>query len=463
MPLTPYKLHPLPPRLALLLDAETILLEGIGEHPFQATPPDTRVYCEAEFAADLVADGLGEALCWNLEPVRWRWRTDGAPWHDRSQPFATCIHLPFPDDPADALAGLCAWRDWLAGYRASPLSSLGSSAMSLLRATLAEPLWTAVGELPPFRFTIGGRQEDAFGDGRPHTLEGSFRHYDLPAAYAETLGRMRYGGLWTRVDRRYPFERTHLNGELVFVRARVRLPELAFGPLPRRPRHSPAGWSGVFEPVTYPRAGVVQGAWTWDELRVALTHGARILRLLDVWVHSTRPEDAPPFAPWWEAVQEGRRMRGFAGTLAKATGNSLWGQFAITPGRKDVVTYDANGERQRSLREVPVQRGRPRAFDLAEQLTGQVRARLAEFMLAAGERLVCVHTDGGWVRSSRAFRPGGGFRQKLRAERIDFLGPQFLRYYPPGEEPAYVVAGVPRKLVPETFARVWAELEQGAA
>ena len=50
------------------------------------------------------------------------------------------------------------------------------------------------------------------------------------------------------------------------------------------------------------------------------------MRVLRAWVHAGADQ---PFLPWHEAIMEGRAVPGFGGLLAKATGNSLWGQFCI--------------------------------------------------------------------------------------------------------------------------------------
>ena len=354
------------------------------------------------------------------------------------------------------------WRDWLADYGASPLGSLGSSGFSLLKATLRGPLWTGVGDRPPVRFTLGGRQE--LGPAGRGAFEGRLEHLDLPAAYARTLGSLRYGGWWRKVDVGYPWERAHARGALVFLRARVKVPEgLVFGPLPRRPRRQPRvlSWHSLElaladeAPFEYPRGTTLQGCWTWDELRAALDAGAELRAILDVWVHVAE-EHSLPFWPWWQAVEHGRRMRGFAGLLAKATGNATWGQFAIRrDGSRDVISYTRRADAVRiRKRPLPVHGSRPGAPDLAEQLTGKVRAELFSFMVAAGESLLSAHTDGAWTRHL-GFRPAG-WRLDDRAVRLELLGPQELRYWRPGaEEPSYTVSGVPERLAPESFERQW--------
>lgn len=456
MRVDPYKMRPVPPRVAVLTSAYAALVEGLGELGLDELPPDVRVFSSGELVSELLADELGEALTWNGEPIRWRPRRMPGPWKNSTSDVRV-FWLPFPA-PHVALREFGLWRDWLGAHGAAPLGSLGSSGYSLLRATLRASLWTSVGDRPPVRFTLGGRQE--LGGRGCGSFSGLLEHWDLPAAYAETLGSLRYGGWWRRVDPRFPFELAHERGMLVFVRARVKVPEMRLGPLPRRPREQPHVWESVLFPIEYPVGRRLQGCWTWDELAGAIAVGARIEKVFDVWIH-VAPEDELPFAPWWAAVQGGRAMSGFAGMLAKASGNALWGQFAIRPdGRRDVVYWRRRGGRMtKEVRQQRVHGTRPGAPDLAELITGKVRARLFAMMHATGDRFISAHTDGVWTRELD-FRPEG-WRLDERASRLDVLGPQTIRYWPIGQqEPSYIVSGVPERLAAEAFARAWASAEQ---
>lgn len=467
MMVSPYRRPPAPPRVGVLVDEGEALVEKLGRVDLRELADDVRVFASDELVDELLAAGHGEALTWNSQPIRWRPRRSIEEWRNRPDE-ALVFGLPFPERPVDALQGLTLWRDWLASHTAAP-RGLGASGFSLLRGTLAKPLYTSVGDRPPIAWTIGGRQE--LGPAGAGVFQGRLEHWDLPAAYARTLGEMHYGGDWRRVDRRYPWEKLHARGAGVFVRARVAIPDLLFGPLPRRPRRQPT-WDAavllnVLAPlgeqartfaVTYPTSCRLQGTWTWDELRVALAAGAKLEKLFDIWVHVAVEQ---PFARWWAAVEEGRAMpHPFASLLAKATGNATWGQFAIrADGRKDVVSWTRErGRLRRRRRSIPVRSTRPGAPDLAELLTGQVRARLYRLMVAAGEWLLCAHTDGLWTRELD-FRPDS-WRLSDRARRLDLLGPQELRYFRPRErKPIYTVSGVPARLAPEVFDRHFAELE----
>ena len=455
----PYKRQrPAARTVGVLTAAGRVLDEQGDDTPVaEALRRGVQIFAGYERAGDLLAAGQGEALCWN-GPIRWR--PPGSPpikrghSNDRSDWPVTVLRFEFPDD-ADAVLELARWRDWLAAFGARPLGSLGSTSFGLLKARLTKPLRCAAGEPPNLPGTVGGRQLMGREQGSYH---GSFRHFDMRAAYAQELGRLRYGGRWLDVTDtpRFPLEGFVERGGLVFVRARVRVPaELEHGPLPRRPRHQQTTWESILQPTEYPIGLELQGTWTLDELRAAEHAGAEIVRRLNVWVH-TAPDEERPFARWLEAIDEGRRMPGLAGTLAKATGNALWGSFAISRGRRSVESWQNQGGRLvRVRRNLPARKGQPRAFDLAEQVTGKVRAQLFDFTRAAGDRLICAHTDGGWCDAAGGWTHPG-WRSKERAERIDVLSPQVLRYWRPGElEPEHVFAGYPSKLAAAAFDNLW--------
>lgn len=449
----PYKLYPVAPYMALLCPSGNIFHETMGFLSYESCPGSTQIWASYETVGELLAQEKGEALTWNGTPIRWHPnRTDGK-W-GKGQNDARVLRLDFPTSHYDALEALCLWRDWLAQYGASPLGSLGSTGFSLLRARLKEPLWCSAGDLPPLYATIGGRQELAVPIG---SYTGFFRHHDLPAAYAKTLGELRYGGRWREVSTRYPFEAANSWGMLCFIRAKIKIPStLQIGPLPKRPHGRPSVWTQVLMPTPYPRNTTLQGIWTLEEIQAAVKAGCKIKKILNIWVHITEDESSKPFGSWWKAIQEGRAIGGFAGALAKASGNALWGQFCISEGRRSVQYWRRTKHGPiRESSSLPMGASRPNAFDLAESITGRVRAKLYNFMVSAGENLISAHTDGAWCRDNGW--PGlPEWRSKDTAERIDILTPQTLRYIKPRSKAfTYCVAGVPSPLAPEVFQKTW--------
>ena len=453
--ISPYK-NPRPFReLAWLMDHELVVAEQgpdrYGVEPLEvALEAGRQVWAPAELLRELTRAGHGSAVLWRFVAIGWHPSRAAEKWPVRG------LQVDAPAEPFDAIAGLCQWRDWLQRYGAAPAGSLGGSGLSLVKATLERPLWTSIGDVPPIRFTVGGRQETATP--APAHYFGRLHHSDIPAAYAQTLGAVLYGGRWQRYGPEL-FElmerRADKNpGTLVYVRAVVEVPELDDrlpaipeghrGPLLDRPRKQPAEVATLFWTIEerFPAGRKIQGTWTLAELRAAELAGARVRRVLDVWTHES---GARPFEPWLAAVHVGRELGGFAGRLAKATGNATWGQFAIAKGRRKVVAKGRQAE-------LPLRGGNPsqRAFDLAEHIAGEVRSRLYAGMLEAGPELITAHTDGLWTSGPAI----AGWRLDDEAHELRIFDAQHYAYRLAGEPWSYVVAGV---LDPETdFEQRWA-------
>ncbi len=444
------------PQLAWMLDATRAITE---DHDYVvARDFNGQVWASADLVWDLLRDRHGEALTWEGHPIKWHLQR-GEPWYVR------VLQIPHPDRPEDVASALSAWADWLHSYGAAPQGSLGGSGFSLLKATLPDPLWTSVGELPPIRFVVGGRQ--VWGvHGSPAIFEGSMTQWDMRAAYASTLGGMRYGGRWKRWSASYPFYLDADNGLMVFIRARVKVPDKArfasvhdvfAGPLLRRPRRERDLFEEAVWPTEYPVNVTIQGVWTWPEL-IEAGHAGCDYTILDGWVHEA-PPDMYPFADWWAAVQQGREMDGFAGTLAKATGNATWGQFSIrSSGHRGILSRTPRGKRDYKRLHTR-NKGNPsqRAPDLAEYLCGVVRSRLFRGMRIAAGRMICAHTDGIWVLGDDVIVPG--WRRKQAAKLMRFDNPQCLAFTYRGSE-EYVVAGVHANGVRDWFEQRWSQILQ---
>lgn len=448
--INPYKKPRPRPQLAWLLNQREALTESHDQVPIGKT--DHQIWSDFETISELLTQGHGQALCWDNRPIRW------TPNRDRiiSWPVRV-MQIPAPE-PGTALKGLSEWRDWLCSYGAAPAGSLGGSGLSLLKARLEEPLWTRAGNPPPIEFVIGGRQETGPRADPPCIWEGPIYHWDMQAAYAKTLGHLNYGGWWRRANSNYPFDLDAKNGVMVFVRARVRVPDLPFGPLPRRPRKFRDAILSQLLPLQFPTNAIVQGVWTWDEIQAAREVGCGI-KILEGWYHEARI-DQRPFFRWWEAIEEGRKMDGFAGVLAKATGNSTWGQFAIRPdGQRAILRISRlTGRPRRIVRPLPGG-GNPsqRAPDLGEYICGRIRAQLFRAMMIAGDKLICAHTDGLWLHGDTTIPD---WRRKREAIRLRLIGPQDLAYRPPGAaKDEYLLSGIHSSQAEDFFEEHWRELE----
>lgn len=465
MIIAPYKRPPAPPTVAWLNRDAQVISEHGELLELDSLEPGMRVWTSYDTVRELVDDGRGEALCWLGEEIRWRHRSFEHDWKHRASDVAV-LRLPFPDDPAPCLAALAAWRDWLAEHRAAPTGTTGSAAWSLLRATLTKPLYTSAGWRGKperlIRQTLGARIQ--LGPAGPGSFRGPLTHYDLPAAYATELGTLPYGGCWYDLAEmmRQGGPRRRLDwwaGERrpLFVHATVKIPTgLPYGPLPRRPRRVLHGLEQMLLGTTYPTGCRLTGTWTWQELEQAVAAGAKIVKVRDAWVHIAGGD--VPLARWWNAIQAGREMPGMAGTLAKITGNALWGRFCMD-GRGGHRTIRSRAGAKVSTRSAPVAGGIPPAHDLAETVSGRIRARLHAVMLEAGPALVTAHTDGAWTRGDLEPSPDG-WRVKERARRLDVLTPQTIRYWPAPPapwEPGHVLAGVPSKHQAHVFSERWTQ------
>lgn len=455
MVIAPYKRPPSPPRVAILTqDGEAVDEDG-ALLDLDNWPPDTRIWAAYETIWSLLREqGLGEALCWRGEEIRWRHRPFEEEWRPRPSDVSV-LRVQLGELSVERqLAGLRLWRDWLASYGASPTGTSGSAAWSLLRSRLERMLFTGTGERPPVRFTVGGRQElGPAGRGR---FEGELVHLDIPAAYASTLAGLRYGGVWVEHDPAVA-ARNYVNfaggDHPVFLRAILRLGGQAPGPVVRRPRKRPHNLVlSMLTSSEYPASGRIQGVWTFEELAAAERHGARIVKVLNAWTHRSSWH---PFAPWWLAIEEGRALGGLPGQLAKLTGNALWGRFCMDSAGGVRTIKRARKDGRLVSRTLPSRPQQYAAHDLAETVSGRVRARLYRGMVAAGDGLVTAHTDGLWT--SEVF-DDDSWRRKEAARVLDVLDPQSLRWWPVGRfEPMYSVAGVPLQFADPFFEKRWLE------
>lgn len=467
MVIEPYRRRPKAPTVAVMTEQAVAVDEHGDTLDFDDWPPGTRCWCSYDVARDLVNRGVGEAVCWQNEEIHWRHRRlDEDGWKSRASDVHV-VKLPFPNTTAETLRGLARWRDWLDTNGAACLSTSGSAAWSLLRATLDTELRTSepFREAPPLRFTLGGRQE--LGPRGSGTFTGRLELWDMPAAYASTLGKVRYGGMWRQQSQVLPdgdgrpVEWWGAQARAVFVRAKVAIPELTHGPLPRRPRSARDAYLKLGLGAEYPTGETVQGIWTLEEIRAAEEAGCRVVKVLDVWTHFSTGRE--PFAAWWAAIVEGRRARGFAGQLAKMTGNALWGRLCMDGryGRRTIRSRTGKtlGGSRLVSRPLVMRGGQPPAHDLAETVSGRVRAQLYSAMTVAGPALLSAHTDGVWIEHGAASEilKARGWRLKTRARRLDLLTPQHLRYWN-GQpwSPTVVYSGVPASLAEQAFEEAWA-------
>lgn len=423
-------------------------------------PKGLRVYVPWDDADTLARAGKGELIAWGDEPIRWRADRRGDSHRRNSDAVIVKVQS---DTRKEFEHGIAAWCEWLGRNNTNPGWSLGGTSMSLLRRTLTDPLATTLGQLPPARWTLGGRQQ-CFVE--PGTVVRGAVQLDLPAAYTHVVGGLRYGGAWRLAEEWRPWHEARFP---VLVRAHVRLPAgLQVGPLHRRPPRRPDSSVEEIAPtVPYPTQGRMTGLWTAAEIVQAEAAGARV-QVTHAYVHAGGDT---VFADWHDAIMEGREMHGYAGQLAKATGNALWGQFVIDD-RKRLQVQRWNG----TYKALAVQASgghQKRAWDIGEIVCGTVRAKLYEALAACSGDVICCHTDGLWIRDSELVSDWLGLRDgvplgssvlgmtdwriKSDAAELHVLDQQKYRYRTRRARTFQTVfSGVPAARADETFQRLWA-------
>lgn len=344
-----------------------------------------------------------------------------------------------------------AWADWIVASGGAPGSPSGS-ARTLLQATIPHALYPR-GDVPPLEALHGGREW-----GREAGRYGPGLHYDIAAAYLGVLGRLRYSGRWYATPnlRRVP------DGAITFHAAEVTVTQGDVwdgGPIVTTPRELRPPGKPEQEPLRFAH-GTHTGIWTGAELAAALEVGAQV-SITQTWYCSTRSR---PFLGFHNLIQAGRReLDGEAAALVKMTGNAAWGGFALHPLSIKKVRFHTPGGGTDTAEEA-AQVPNP-MLDLAEQLTGQVRARLYTDLIAetadCGE-LLLAYIDGGVLlrgacrgKDHRATLVGD-WRIKDRSEWVEYLSPRWYRYWSiPKAKVVYKCAGIEAEHAPGAFEDLW--------
>lgn len=408
-------------------------------------------------AVSLTKAGTGEILRWNNTEIRWRAQKylDEDSWKSRALD-AGIIRFPITPELGfeSVLAQLIEFRDWLAEEGAKPHCSLGSTSMSLLKAKLKRELLTGRGAAPPIEFTRGGRT--LMGREGRGQYDGQIIHWDLPAAYASALGNICYDGIWSV----RPFNsalKAYENGAPVYCHATVDIPNVHFGPLPDYLSRPDNPIEKAFRnALGFPTGEKVEGIWILDELNVAAEIGCKI-DPIQCWTNLTSRQ---PFLPWWNAIKQGRMLRGnIARSLAKRTGNALWGMFCSdhrAHSTKVILHYEHGKQRTRSCNFHPNHQAP--GHDLAEAISGAVRAKLYQHIVVANSHLLCGHTDGLWVKGK--YDAPEGWRIKQEARQLDLLDPQTMRYHIDSQHSYVIMSGVPPRVAPAKFEERWKRFQK---
>lgn len=442
--------------MAILKDKDTILHEDGNEYKFGNIPDNTRIWSAWN---DRMLDiwktqKLGELLVYAEDPIRWRRTVSGDDHYWGTAANKEDVYLmktaAFPEDDTVALQAFIEWRNWVEEYNAKCSGTVASVSWSIWRATLSSAFVSPKEWPKAVQFPIGGRLVPCREENSAYI--GSFLQWDMSAAYAKRLGGIRFGGRnskWIEVQPDSHYAEAASQGVPVYVVAKVWVPRMKHGPLPQRRKvYSPFSYA----PINYFTGKQLYGTWTVQEIQQAIEAGCTV-KVERVWLHAGGELS---FEKWWSIIQEGREhLYGFAKYLAKATGNSLWGQFAFREKKRKVRWFDDDGKRNHRII-LPRIGNRPKSPELADQLSGQIRADLYSFVRQANGFLLQANTDGAWIDETDTVRPPDIWRIKERAVMMEFIDAATYRYWKPGEsDPTYVMAGVPFNVQQKSFEAVW--------
>lgn len=456
----PYLTKPKHTFMAILLDENRILHEDGKVYPLEKTPKDTRIWSAwNELMLDIWKHKkIGELLVYAEDPIRWRKTVTGNDHYWGTTANGQDVYLlktnNFPEDPEEALLAFVEWRNWIEEYGGKASGTVASVSWSIWKATLTKDFVSPTDWPKAIKFPIGGRLVPCREENSCYV--GNFVQWDMQAAYSRRLGGMKFGGeksKWVEVKERSHYAEMAKKGVPVYVVAKVWVPKMKFGPLPqRRQNYSPFS----YRPINYFVGKQLYGTWTYQEIEQAELAGCTI-KIERVWVHAGGEFS---FQQWLNVIEEGRNnLHGFARYLAKATGNSLWGQFAFREKKRKVRWFEDGKRFHRII--MPRVGNRPKSPELADNLSGQIRADLYSFIVSAGDSLLQANTDGAWLEERNGFVPADGWRVKKRATMMEFIDASAYRYWEEGNsDPTYVMAGVPFDVQESSFNSVWRKLAE---
>lgn len=319
-----------------------------------------------------------------------------------------------------AMNEYCRWSRQWAGAIGKP-GYIGSHSWY---RTLSEPIKIRTRRGIP-NAMYGGRKE-CYSPGRHEDVT----YLDIAAAYPWALSKVSIPESIT------PTDGTDLTGNGI-VKARVNIPRTSPLPLPVRRGKKDIVWGH----------GNAYGAWPLNEVRLAVSHGTKILRVDGVW--KTSGERPGLFDDWlYGAVMSARHIKDKnARSLAKRATNSLWGSFAMKgrntkhkPSAKS-VTGDMELVDYGSFWLSP-------ARPIGSIVSAEVRCKLYEKL----SNSIYADTDGVMIEGDTEptdYSPGQ-WRPKKRMECVELWAAQSYRYYN-GKRWRYSVAGIPENVARTGF------------
>lgn len=449
--------------VAILLDKNTILLEDETEWPYKATPRHTKIFASKKVIDEIWnVQKVGEVLKYDGNIVKWREKCPSRyrskiSWPNDSLEVTVVNSRSFPDDPLKAVEAYADWRDWVEQNQGNIIGSNSSTSWSIFKASLGGRWETPFQGVPGITHPIGGRLLPC--KSLWTTFHGDYIQWDLYSAYTRRLATLAFGGIgsqWKEVSKNANFDRMIERGLCVYIEATVRFGRKKFpvslGPLPiRRTEYHPRPQSNL----SFPLEGTITGIWTYEEVRDAESIGARVC-VSRAFVHFATGRRYH-HRDWFRIIQEGRNnLSGYSKSLAKQTGNALWGRYAMRIRPAKTVWRNSEGKREwikhpaRTLK-------RNQCMELADQLCGKIRSDLYELAISAGDNCIQGNTDGAWIKNVEGWKPpSDDWRIKRRAVQIDIIDDATYRYWEEGKEtPTYIVPGINSDYTEEYFNRHW--------
>lgn len=446
--------------VAILLDKDTILLEDGIEMPYDSVFDNTKIFASHKLIRYIWnIEKIGEILSFDRRIMKWRKKCPSYyksrnSWPGHPSEVTVSSSKSFPENPHEAVRQYAYWRDWVEENGGNIVGTISNTSLSLFKTTLHGKYETPYSGIEEITNPLGGRLLPC--KSLWTTFNGSFVQWDLYSAYSKSLSELQFGGpgsRWIETDKISDFDSMVEKGYLIYIEAEVKIPDIELGPLPIRKNRSAK--SPMWDWMSFPTNRILKGIWTYEEIREAEKIGCKVKIKRIIYHQATGKkywhED------WYNIILSGKEsLQGFSRSLAKQTGNSLWGRYAMRPRPSRTKWRNESGKRENQIRNLGISKGN-QCMELADQLCGKIRASLFGLAISASNNLIQGNTDGAWIKYDGRWRPpSDDWRDKNKASRIDIIDDRTYRYWEPGEEnPEYIAPGIDLDFQKFIFDKWW--------
>lgn len=451
--------------VAILLDKDTILLEDGIEMPYDSTFDDTKIFASYKLIRRIWnIEKIGEVLSFDRRITKWRkecpahYKSHNS-WPGHSLEVSVSSAKDFPDNPHEAVRQYAYWRDWVEENGGNIVGTISNTSLTLFKASLdGREYETPYDNIEGITNPLGGRLLPCKSSWT--TFNGAFVQWDLYSAYSRALSELQFGGSgsrWIETNNSSNLDSLVEKGYLVYIEATVKIPDIELGPLPIRKNRRAK--SPLWSWISFPINRTIEGIWTYEEIRQAQIIGCKIKIKRIIYHQATGKKYW--HKDWYSIIQSGKEsLQGFSRSLAKQTGNSLWGRYAMRPRPSRTKWRDENGKREYQIRNLGISKGN-QCMELADQLCGKIRASLFELAISATDNLIQGNTDGAWIKYDERWRPpSNDWRDKIKSSRIDIIDDRTYRYWEPGEkDPEYIAPGIDLDYQKTIFDKWWERRE----